>query len=123
MLLSATEPPVEPCRAREPLRPCDAVVRQHPHPEIDRASALSQGAGIEPVRFRSLRLPQSRLSAQAEPPSGRSPTGIERFSVRPRKPQRHSIASALAIFSLWAIVLGVIASGIARELEALRLPA
>ncbi|WP_269439585.1 hypothetical protein [Streptomyces clavuligerus] len=42
--------------------------------------------------------------------------------MRPRKPQRHSIASALAIFSLWAIVLGVIASGIARELEALRLP-
>ncbi|EFG07919.1 hypothetical protein [Streptomyces clavuligerus] len=42
--------------------------------------------------------------------------------MRSRKP-KHPIASALVIFSLWAITLGIIASGIARELEALHLPA
>ncbi|MBY6303031.1 hypothetical protein I3J09_10080 [Streptomyces clavuligerus] len=63
------------------------------------------------------------MPAQAEPPSGRAaPTGIERLSVRPRKSKRHSITSALMTFSLWALTLGVIASGVARELDTLRLP-
>ncbi|EDY53163.1 hypothetical protein SSCG_06200 [Streptomyces clavuligerus] len=68
-------------------------------------------------------MPQERLPAQAEPAApGRALTGFERISVRSRKP-KHPIASALVIFSLWAITLGIIASGIARELEALHLPA
>ncbi|EDY47997.1 hypothetical protein SSCG_01025 [Streptomyces clavuligerus] len=55
------------------------------------------------------------MPAQAEPsPSGRAATGFERVSVRFRK-SKHSIASALVIFSLWVIAVGIIASGIARE--------
>ncbi|EFG08817.1 hypothetical protein [Streptomyces clavuligerus] len=42
--------------------------------------------------------------------------------MRPRKSKRHSITSALMTFSLWALTLGVIASGVARELDTLRLP-
>ncbi|WP_269086433.1 hypothetical protein [Streptomyces clavuligerus] len=41
--------------------------------------------------------------------------------MRPRKSKR-SLVSALVMISLWAIALGTFASGIARELEGLRLP-
>ncbi|EDY51804.1 hypothetical protein SSCG_04875 [Streptomyces clavuligerus] len=71
-----------------------------------------------------MRLPRTGLPPQAAPhPPGPVPTSTERLSVRRARKSKHVIANALMIISLWVIALAIFASGIAQELDALRLPA